>query len=54
MKKAYLAVANLLPVVGRFFVNLLTNRKVVGSAQKYSVVAGDMNQISNFFLLAIS
>ena len=52
MKKTYLAGVNLLPAVGRFFVNLLT--QVVGSTQNYSLPAGDMNQASNFFLLAIA
>ena len=53
-KKTYLAVINLSPAVGRFFVNLLTDRKVVGSTQKYYVLTGDINQASNFFLLAIA
>ena len=47
-------IVNLLPAVGRFFVNLLTDRKVVGLTQKYSLLAEDINQASNFFLLAIS
>ena len=34
MKKTYLAVVCLLPAVGRFFMNLLTDRKAVGSTQK--------------------
>ena len=34
MKKTYLAVVNLLPELGRFLMNLLTDRKAVGSTQK--------------------
>ena len=30
--------------VGRFFVNLLADRKVVDSTPKYSLLAGDTNQ----------
>ena len=54
MKKTYLVVVNLLPAVGRFFVNLLTDRKNVGLTQKYSLLSRDINQVSNFFLLAIA
>ena len=52
-KKKYLAVVNLLPAVGRFFMNLLTDRKAVGSTQKYSLLAGDINQASIFLSLQL-
>ena len=36
-----------------FFVNLLTERKVVDSTPKYSLLAGDINQASIFFFPCI-
>ena len=53
MIKTYLALVNLVPAVGRFFVNFLTGRKGKGSTQKYSLLAGDINQASDFFLLQL-
>ena len=46
MKKTYLAVH--LTTVGRFFVNLLADRKVVDSTPKYYLLAGDTKQASIF------
>ena len=34
-----------------FFVNLLTDRKVVDSTPKYSLLVGDTNQVSIYFSL---
>ena len=42
MKKTYLAVISLLSAAGKYFMNLLTDRKAVGSTQKYYLLAGDL------------
>ena len=52
-KKTYLAVVSLLPAVGKFFMNLLTDRKAVGSTQKYFLLAGDINLASIFISLQL-
>ena len=43
-EKTYLAVTNFLPAVRRFFLNLLTNSKVVGPTQKHFLLPRDINQ----------
>ena len=49
-EKTYLAV---LLTIRYIFVNLLTDRKIAVSTPKYSLLAGNLNQASNFFLLTI-
>ena len=52
-KKKYLAVVNLSPAVGGFFMNLLTDRKAVEATQKYSLLVGDINEASVFLSLQL-
>ena len=52
-EKKYLAVVNLSPAVGGFFMNLLTDRKAVEATQKYSLLVGDINEASVFLSLQL-
>ena len=55
MKKSYLAVVSLLPAGGgRYFMNLLTDRKAVRSTQKVFSACWRYKSGFYFFLLAIA